>query len=80
VEIKPPVAIAIIVVVVLVAAFFLWRGTGASRFKPAPPITTGMPMTPGATPAGVAGGGPKIQTGQPGLPSAPGAGQAEYRR
>lgn len=81
-EIKPPVAIAAIVLVVLVAGFLLWRGTGSNRYKPPPPIMTGTTMAPGAAPAGSAGTGPQIQTGtgQPTLPAPPGAGQAEYRR
>ncbi|NLH99382.1 MAG: hypothetical protein GX446_07795 [Chthonomonadales bacterium] len=77
-EIKPPVAIAAIVLVILVAGFLLWRSTGTNRFKPPPPITTGTVMTPGAPPAGQAGTGPQIQTGVQ-LPSGAGGGQAEYR-
>lgn len=77
-EIKPPVAIAIVVVVVLVAGFLLWRSTGSARFKAPPPITTGTVMTPGTPPAGQAGAGPQIQTGVT-LPSGPGSGQAQYR-
>ncbi len=77
-EIKPPVAIAAIVLVVLIAGFFLWRGTGSNRYKAPPPITTGTVMTPGAPPAGAAGTGPQIQTGVQ-LPSGAGSSQAEYR-
>lgn len=78
-EIKTPAAIAIIVVVVLVAGFFIWRGTGAARYGKPPPITTGLSLTPGQAPGGVKPGGPQIQTGMPNtLPSAPGSGQAQY--
>lgn len=77
-EIKPPVAIAAVILVVLVVGFLLWRSTGTARFKPPPPITTGTVMAPGAPPAGQAGTGPQIQTGVQ-LPSGPAGGQAEYR-
>lgn len=70
-EIKPPVTIAIIVVVVLVAGFFIWRSSGAVRFKAPPPITTGAPLQPGQTPGGQAGGGPQVRTGTPVPPGAP---------
>ena len=66
-EIKPPVAIAIVVVVVLVAGFLIWRSSGAARFKAPPPITTGAPVQSGQVP----GGGPQIQTGTPVPPGAP---------
>jgi uncharacterized protein YneF (UPF0154 family) len=79
-EIKTPVAVAIIVVVVLIAGFFIWRGTGSARFGKPPPITTGLSLAPGQAPGGVKPGGPQIQTNMPTtLPSGPGTGQAEYR-
>lgn len=75
-EIKTPVAIAIIIVVVLVAGFFLWRSTGSARFKPPPPITTGAVMQ--GQPPGAQGTGPQIQTGVPMPPGAPPGGKATY--
>lgn len=77
-EIKPPVAIAIIVLVVLIAGYFLFKSTGSARFKPPPPIMTGTPLQPGQLPAGQAGTGPQIQGGAPTLPGAPPGGQAQY--
>lgn len=70
-EIKPPVAIALIVIVVVLAGFFLWRQTGPGRFKPPPPIMTGAPVQPGQAPAGQPAAGPQIQVN----PSAPPPGQ-----
>ncbi len=82
-EIKPPVAIAIITAVVVALGFFLWTNTGKSRYSKPPPIVTGAPLQPGAAPAGQAGAGPQIQTGAPMAPAAPPPGAApgaEYRK
>lgn len=78
-EIKPPIAIAAIVVVVVLVGWFLWRSSGPGRFKPPPPITTGAPLQAGQLPGGQSGTGPQIQTGMPMAPGAPIAPQAEYR-
>lgn len=74
-EIKPPVAIAIVAVLVLLVAFVLWKGTSGGQFKAPPPITTGAPGQqagpgPGGTPkltllGGNQGGAPPMQSGLP---------------
>lgn len=61
-EIKPPVAIAVIVIILLIVGFLVYKGTSGGNYGAPPPITSGLPGGNGPTPGGPA----------PKLPGSPG--------
>jgi len=72
-EIKPPVAIAIIVVVLIAIGLLIYKQTGSARYGTPPPITSGLPAGAGGpaanlNPGAVPKPGERLQGGQVALP------------